>query len=449
MWQCAKVRIFAPEFTDIQRSCNLLEGVGVVPSFSLGNPFNRFKAVVIVVTLAGMVVATSWFSWSAWRAAKLWNEAVEAADREDWAETGAALEQRMWYRPDDRAALHLQVQAAIGRGEPLAAAALLGRVPPSAPEAVEARLTQGRLLMDQYRPREAEAVFRDCLKIDPRADAARLALIAILAFQRRGLDYDNEAWTLYEKGAEPIKALRLLAQAAPTIPPDTFTKTADMGDVLERCLETDPDDLHTRLALARFERGRGRIEIALKLLEPCLAVSPPDPEARLEWAACLLDEGELDQVRSLFENPDASIRTHASFWLLKSEWARRRGSDEQAIMSLSKAIRLNPRSTDANYRLGLALGGVGPEATRCLEVAQKARELKDFVAQISDRSRDRVQLMQAGRLCRDLGRSREARAWFMLALRLDRHDAEARAAIAQLDSESTTKGDPPAAETSR
>ena len=62
----------------------------------------------------------------------------------------------------------------------------------------------------------------------------RQALIAILAVQHRSRDYEAEAWALFDRGGEPIKALRLLAEAAPTIPPDTFARTADLGDVLRR-----------------------------------------------------------------------------------------------------------------------------------------------------------------------------------------------------------------------
>src|SRR5690348_17702038 len=49
-----------------------------------------------------------------------------------------------------------------------------------------------------------------------------------------------------------------LHDALPILPPDTFTRSADLGDVLRQCLAADADDPHTRLALAHFERGRGR-----------------------------------------------------------------------------------------------------------------------------------------------------------------------------------------------
>jgi len=396
---------------------------------------------MIESAVGGMLLAAGWMVWTAWRSANLRARAQSAAGRADWDRAAKLLDRLSWYKPDDRNVLRLRVQAALGRGDLVVAAKLLARVPSSAAEAVEARLAQGRLLIQAFLLREAEAAFRDCLRLDPKVDEARLALIAILAVQRRGSDYETEAWALLEKGAEPIKALRLLAQAAPAIPPDTFTRTADMGDVLRRCLAADPDDPNTRLALAHFERGRGRVDEALRVLEPCLL--NPESSTRalalLEWAACLLDDGELDRLRSLFEHPADSVRGLGKFWLLRGEWARREGLEAEALDNYREAIRLDPRSSDAYYRLGLALREAGPEAARCLEVSQKARDLKDFVARISDRSRDPAQLVRAGRLCAEIGRYREARAWFSVALRANPRHAEARAALETLDSEQAAR----------
>lgn len=393
----------------------------------------RWQSPLIGAVVVWVLLFAGWMAWSAWRSADLRARARSAAEREDWERNWALLTRLAWYKPNDREVLTLRAQAALNLGDKLAAARLLARIPPSAPEAVEARLAQGRLLLEAFRLQDAEAAYRDCLRIDPGSDAARLALIAILAVQHRSRDYEAEAWALFHRGGEPIKALRLLAEAAPTIPPDTFARTADLGDVLRRCLAADAADVHTRLALARFERGRGDIDEALRLIEPCLRTPPAVPEAELEWAACLLDEGEPDRLRPLFENPADSVRGLASFWLLRGEWARRQGLDDEALRSYREAVRLDPRSADAHYRLGLALRDGGPEAARHMEIARKARALKDAVAQVSDKSREPAQFVHLGRLCAELGRDREARAWFALALRVDPDHDEARAAYMALD----------------
>lgn len=386
----------------------------------------------IAFAIALVLLPAGWMGWLAWRSDSLRAGAAAAVERQDWDRAGDLLGRLDWYDPDNLDDLSLRVQVAIGRGDPVAAARLLDRVPAGAPGAVEARLSQGRMLIEAFRPREAEAALRACLRLDPDSDAARLTLIAIYAIQRRDRDYEAEAWTLARRGAEPIKALRLIAQAAPAIPPDTLTRTADEGDVLRRCLAAE-DDVRTRVALAYFERRRGRIDEALALIGPCLESDPDDPDVVVEWASCLLDDGRLEPVRATFESPSEALRGRASFWMLRGEWARRQGKAAEALESYREAVRLDPRSPDARYRLGMALREAGPEAQaeadRCLDYVRRARELKDAVAQVSNRSRDPDQLADIGRRCAEMGRDREARAWYGLALKADPAHAAARAGL--------------------
>lgn len=377
-------------------------------------------AFVVILTAGG------WKGWKAWRSADLRSRLRAAVVGSDQAQIAKLLKRLAWYIPDDRAVLNMQVQNALQRSEPVEAARLLARVPSSAPDVAEIRLQQARLLIQAFRPREAEAALRDCLDLDPGNDPARMTLIAIFALQHRARDYDDEAWRLFDQGSEPIKALRFLAQAAPVIPPDTFTRTADLGDVLRQCLSADPNDLYTRLALCRFERERGAIAEARGLVEPCLKVPEIYPDASIEWALCLLDEGDLDGLRPYFDQPSASVRNLGSFRFLRGEWFRRQGLTAQSVDDYREAIRLDPRSADAYYRLGLALRDNVAGASRYLDVAKKARELKDAVTDVSDRSRDPLQLAHVGRLCAEIGRVREARAWFSLALKYDPNQAAIR-----------------------
>jgi tetratricopeptide (TPR) repeat protein len=339
------------------------------------------------------------------------------------------LSKLAWYAPEDRTLLSIRMQAALKRGDVVGAARLLARVPSSDVDASEIRLQQARLLIQAFCPRDAETALRECLTLEPGNDSARMTLIAIFALQHRARDYEREAWRLFDQGGEPIKALRLLAQAAPTIPPDTFTRTADIGDVLRQCLAADPDDPYTQLALGRFERERGAIDEALRLIEPCLKIATIYSDASIEWAMCLLDEGALDELHPYFEQPAESVRNLASFRFLRGEWSRRQGRIAQAIDDYRQAIRLDPRLAEAHYRLGLSLPKTDPEAARLLEIPRKARELKDAVTDVSDSSRDSSQLARIGRLCAEIGRLREASAWLTLALKYDPNEVAIRESL--------------------
>jgi tetratricopeptide (TPR) repeat protein len=308
-------------------------------------------------------------------------------------------------------------------------------VPDRAPDVVEARLAQGRLWLQAFHPREAEATFRGCLRRDPGSDAARLALIAILAIQGRAREYEAEAWALYDHGAEPLKALRLLAQAEPAIPPDTLSRTGDRGTILRRCFAADPLDPHTRIALARFERGDGRIDEALRLLDPFPGETKAPSEARLEFVACLLDAGEVERLDRFFSDSAGPLEGFSRYWLLRGEWARLAGRASEALTCFRTAVDLDPRDPEAHYRLGRSLRAAGSEREGVaeMEVARKAQELKDVVAEIPDWTRDTALLTRAGQICAEIGRNREARAWLGLALRVDPGCTEARAALTELE----------------
>jgi tetratricopeptide (TPR) repeat protein len=386
-------------------------------------------AVVIVV-----VLAVGWAALATWRPAALRASIRESARRAEWNQAEDLLSRLAWYRRDDREARNLCIEAALSSGDPAAAARFLGGVPDRAPDVVEARLAQGRLWLQAFRPREAEAAFRGCLRRDPGSDAARLALIAILAIQGRAREYEAEAWALHDRGAEPLKALRLLAQAEPAIPPDTLSRTSDLGSLLRRCLAADPLDPLTRIALARFEREGGRIDEALRLLEPFRGDAWAPSEARLELAACLLDDGEAERLDRFFSDLPGPLEGLSQYWMLRGEWAHLSGRPPEALTCFRTAVRLDPRDPEAHYRLGRALRAAGREheAAAEMEVARKAQELKDLVSKIPDTTRDADVLAGAGRLCALIGRDREARAWLQLALEVNPGYTEARAALEDL-----------------
>ena len=137
----------------------------------------------------------------------------------------------------------------------------------------------------------------------------------------------------------------------------------------------------------------------------------------LEWAACLLDEGEVDRLRPLFEDPADSLRgLGVSSGCSGASGPADRGWRTTRLANYREAIRLDPRSPDAYHRLGLALREAGPEAARCLEVSQKAARPEgcrgaDPGPLVHSRStRPRRTTLH------EIGRHREARAWFSLAL---------------------------------
>jgi tetratricopeptide (TPR) repeat protein len=392
----------------------------------------RIRTAIAVGLATFLLGWLGWFGWSMARTGMLRRDVSAAVKVTDWDRAEAALARLAWYRPDDLEAIRMRVGIALHRGDSTAALRALATVPDSAPEAAAAHLRRGLILKELYRAREAEAAFRAALRRAPSWPEPRRELIALLGIERRGEAQVTELWELHDRAGRSIEALRLLAQSTVTIPRGTVAKTSDEGDVLERCLAADPSNPHLRPPLARFYRLRGETDVARRILEPWLRGHPDDPAARVEWLACLVDEGDLDAAADWFSSPPRSCRGSAEFERLRGDWFKLLGRPADAIPCYREATRLAPREPELRYRLAEALRATGLER-EAEEALNDHRRLQELAAQAAAVAEDRPavdRLNEIGRLCRTLGREREARAWFAQALVLDPANAEARRALA-------------------
>jgi tetratricopeptide (TPR) repeat protein len=394
-----------------------------------GRSEQRWTAVGIALAVAALL---GWLGWRTARTGMLRREVRAAVALTDWGRAEAALARLAWYRPDDFEAIRLRVEIALHRGDRGAAVRLLEAVPDSARESAWAHLQRGLILKELYRAREAEAAFRVALRRAPGLPEPRRELVALLGIERRADEQEKELWELHDRAGRAIEALRLLAQSTVTIPPGTLAKTSDEGAVLERCLAADPGDPHVRPPLARFYRRRGETDAARRLLEPWLHDHPDDPVARVEWLACLLDEGDVDLASPWFEAPPPYCRGRADFLRLRGDWFGFQGKYTDALVAYDEAVRQAPRDPEARYQLARALGAAGrvDEAALALAYHQRLQELALLAAGVAEANPAPDRLNEVGRVCGALGRQREARAWFVQALRLNPADAEARAALA-------------------
>jgi tetratricopeptide (TPR) repeat protein len=391
------------------------------------------RRLYVGLVAAAAVALAGWQAWAAWRAGRLWDQARASIDEGRWDEAGPLLDRLAWYRPDDPEVIRLRVRAALREGDVETAIRLLARVPDAAPDAAQAHLERARFLMQRFRLREAEADLRHALRLDPALLPARMHLITIYGAERRGKDFDRELWAMLSHGGETIDVLRLLAQSGPAIPKGTITATADEGVILRGCLEADRDDPHVRPALARFLRERGEIDAALALLAPWLRDHPEDLDSSNERLACLIDAGELETARPEFEAPTAAALKSARFQRLRGDWLSLAGRTGEALAAYREATRLAPQDAEILYRLGEALRVAGhvEEADAAFGSLERLNELKALVGTISDARPDPGDLVRAGRLCAELGRAREARAWLKEAIRVDPENAEARRRLAE------------------
>jgi tetratricopeptide (TPR) repeat protein len=384
-------------------------------------------ASLILACAAGL----GWFAWAGARVAVLRDRAEVAVAEADWGRAESTLARLFWYKPDDLEASRLRVEVSLQRGDPAAAAGALAAVPESSPEAGSARLRRGLILKELFRTREAEDAFRAAIRLLPREPEPRRELIALLGVERRGDQQRRELWGLHDRTGRKVEALRFLAQSVVLIPPGTLAKAVDEGFVLERCLAADPDDPNLRPPLARFYRRRGESDAARRLLEPRLQSHLDDPAARVEWLAGLVDEGQVEAAAPWFERVPGPLGAVADYRRLRGDWLALQDRHADALADFQEARRLDPLDPDTQYRLARCLRTLGRDAEADEAQARHRRtlELAELAAGVSEDGRDASRLVAVGRACRALGREREARGWFVEALRVDPENAEARASL--------------------
>ncbi len=397
----------------------------------VGRTFGRVALMLVVACTLGY---GGWRLWVVRRGSILHARAESAIQEARWGEAHALLDRLAWYWPEDPEVLRLRIVTASGRGDRETMLRLLAALPADAPDAAGARLSLARFLMQAFRLREAEKALRDALRIDPDRIDAHRQLITIYGIERRADDFERQLWELSKHGGQPLEVLRMLGQSAPAIPHGSIQDTVDEGLILEGCLKADPSDPNVRPALARFYRERGRIDDARRLLEPWLRSHPDDPAAINEWLACALEEGDVELARPRFERPSEAVRGSSDYWRLHGAWFHQQGQDASALDSYRRAVHLDPDDAEAQQRLGLALRAAGrtDEAEAALTRVDRLNTLKALVGQIPDRQPDPKLILRAGRLCDDLGRDREARAWYALVIRLDPKNDEARTLYARV-----------------
>jgi tetratricopeptide (TPR) repeat protein len=384
------------------------------------------------ILVAGLLALGGWLGWDAYWSGALWRAARAAARAGAWDRVEEVLARRAWYRPADPDAIQLRVEAALRRGDRETAARALASVPESSDLAESAYLMRGRLLKELYRPAEAVAALHACLRLNPEQVEAHRELIIIFGIERRAREQEAQLWELHDRAGAAIEALRLLAQSTVSIPPGALAKNADEGSVLRRCLESNPQDPCLPAPLAYFLRNRGRVTEARALLEPWLREARGGVDLRLEDLACLVDEGDLESARPWFERPSEPLQAHGRYWLLQGDWLSMQDRPRQALESYRQAVRRDPRNPDARYRLAQALRAAGlvHEADEMLAFHQRLQRLREVAAQVSETAPDAGRLAEAARLCHELGRDREARAWYAAVLRVAPSHGEARRFLA-------------------
>ncbi len=223
--------------------------------------------------------------------------------------------------------------------------------------------------------------------------------------------------------------------------------TADGRDLaveLKPFLEKTTDDPWVRRAWGLLLMRGGRLAEARPHLEAASGAIEDDPALRLALAECQAALGDPAAAESTLGPEPARPLDVARWWLIKGAIAEAKGRMDEAIACWKASAALAPNDRSVPYRLGQALVRLGRagEAKPYLDRVEPLRVREVNVIAALDRlvrgERSVEVLERLGDLCRDAGRTLEAKAWFREVIRLDPTNAKAQLLAAELDSAEET-----------
>ncbi|MBX6313889.1 MAG: tetratricopeptide repeat protein [Isosphaeraceae bacterium] len=390
----------------------------------------RLGALTLV--LVGGLAAV--FVWPAPDPGRLWDRAITAFEAGRYDEAEAGLDRLGRLRAPTGRDWGLRARLAMARGRTDEALSALGRIPDGHPLGSWARLRIGQLELRRHRLRVAEAALRHALRLDPNLIAAQRELIYILGVQLRRRELDAAFQRLAERASLSFRETWIWCMV-----PDLIWWAPEENEaVLRRCLEADPDDRWSRLALAEIYRRTARYDDAAAQLA---ALPESDPDARAARAQLALEHRQdLDAAAALLANGPAD---HPGLARLRGRLAMIRHDGAEAVRQFRIVYAAEPKRHASVSGLGAAYVLAGdPEAARpYLEAAQRFEALAILLRQAGrwTEADGRPDLLrQLGAACAAVGRPDQARAWYQLVITHDPLDSEAQQALYRLRTSAAT-----------
>ncbi len=385
----------------------------------------RFAAFVLCFTVLAILFILLSFKLDFANPDQVWAEAEAAvrAGRFDLAQRALTRLSRL--RPPTSLDWLLRAQIATGLGHDDLALEALARVESSNPMAAQARLLAGRIELRQHRLRRAEASLRAALEREPGLVEAHKELVYIFGIQLRKRELDSE-----------FKALSRLTQLSHH---DLFTWglthftdwDPGIATELEAAVSVDPDDRHSRLALANLLFDHPEEEE--RVLTTLAALPRDDPDAAALRIELNLVHGRIDAaIASLEQAPSG----HPRLARLRGRVALLRNEPAAAIRHFREALSGQPydRAVIAELGKSLILTGNRPAAQ---EYQTRARRLDDVYSLINrvnrpDRENQPFDLTRLGQACEAAELREEARGWYQLAIAREPLDAQAQQGLRRL-----------------
>jgi tetratricopeptide (TPR) repeat protein len=226
------------------------------------------------------------------------------------------------------------------------------------PEFVDAHANLGIVLATMHRPAEAESSLRRALELDPAFAPARQHLDALLV---RGARATGPGLARTPADAMVGSAVALLDQL----------RVGEAEQALRSALQAQPDHLEALVQLGRVLVDSGRIHDAELHYQRAIKLHPKSAELRFGRGTVLTTLRRLPEAQAAFDEALACDRDFPAARQNPDFVSREISRLSREDMRLRETVAATPGDASAQYRLGLALLGLGKfdDAARAFERA--------------------------------------------------------------------------------
>ncbi len=394
-----------------------------------GTPARRWNWPLLALLVVPLGVG-GYLVWR-WAQERQWQEIRTAAESGAWSNAETGLRDWVKRHPEDGDAWELLGHILLEQGRDEEGLAVLREVPETAGVWPHTQALVAKLTLAKKDLPEVERVLRKAVERDPRALEAWQQLLPVLVLERRLGEARRVLRKLYElsRDPRPLADSLLLGQIE--------SEVRDQNQDLEAYLRVTPDDPWLRRAWGMQLHGRGQSAEALPYLEEAARRFGDDPLVRFAWAECQMALGKSDQDIEILGEPPDRRWDAARWWVLRSRLEETWGRGKESRASLEKAVELDPKNFEAQYRLGQVLVREGEAEAgqarleRADAIAAAQESLKQEARALLRGGHDAASLLRIGRLCEELGLP-EARDWLELSIRSDPRQDALRFEVAKL-----------------
>jgi tetratricopeptide (TPR) repeat protein len=294
---------------------------------------------------------------------------------------------------------------------------LLRQVPAGDAFEAQSQVFQGRALSQLFRWRAAEDVWNYALALDEKVPEAGWELLELCSVLQRTRDSEELVLRLYSVEANPRGRAELLLELV-----RQEYERLSPGDTvlaLEPVVTTEPENCHALRVLGLSYVQLGRVSDGLPLVQRAIELRPEDPDNWFTFAWCLYETGDIDRLGRVWDAMPAAVRQDARLLRYRGMWAERLMDWQESERAYRAALERDPADRKAHYQLARVLRrrGADDEANEHEKAARELDETREALASCYTRATQQKNdppaelCREFSRLCRALGRPRQAALW--------------------------------------